>query len=460
MNLLIYILFVGVFLTQWLVGSLDLGPKILAWSPEIVSAFAVIVVALRVGTDRSIVVPQKYIVLFSIMIVLVLVGIVANTVQSGAVFAGLRKYFRYAPIFLLPIVYSFADAQIKNQLRFFLILALLQVPVAIYQRMTIFQTANTGDVITGTVGGSGILSVFLVCAIAMLTAFLVKRRIGLKFYVPTVAILFIPTAINETVATLLLLPLAFVLPVLLAPRERSRLRMLIPVAGIGVLILAVFVSVYNAEFRRFGGQDGGLETALIEGRIFKSLYRGATAESRVGEEGKSMHDISRLDSIAMPFLIISDPVKLIIGNGIGNVSASFTRHFEGDYSEEAYLYGADYTTLANLLWEIGIIGVALSFLVVLLVFNDARALAVRQDMSGVVALGWAAIVPVLAAAMFYLDLVDKTVLGYMMWYLSGYVVGKRYQQYEQTSREMPAIAARDWTKSRSSLYTPKPANIR
>lgn len=455
MNAIIYILVAAVMLTEWMVTSLGIGPRFLSWTPEIISASILLIVALRIAADRSVIIPRKYIVLFSVMFVLIAMGIVTNTVQSGAVFAGLRTYFRYAPVFLLPMVYYFSDEQIKRQLKFLLVLALLQLPIAIYQRLTIFKTANSGDVITGSVGGSGILSIFLICVMAMMTAFLVKGKIRLSLYTPIIILLFIPTTINETTVTLFLMPLAFVLPVLLTPTSRSRFRQLIPVAAVGALAMVVFVTIYNAEFgERWGGEDGGLGTAIADGRIWSFLYKGATTQSRP-EEGKDpMSAVGRLDAVVMPFIVVSDPVRWMLGNGIGNVALSFNELLQGDYYEEALLYGVDFTAAGKLLWEIGIVGLLLSFLFFWFVFKDARTVSARNDIPGVVALGWAATVPILVVAMFYTNLVDKTVLGYLMWYLSGYVVGKRYQQYHQADNPMGITGTSSQPKMSGDIFTP------
>jgi hypothetical protein len=433
MNALIYLLVTVVMLSEWIVTSLGIGPRFLSWSPEFVSAFILVVVALRIAADPSVIIPRKYIILFSIMFVLIAVGIVANTVQSGAVFAGLRTYFRYAPVFLLPMVYYFSNEQIKRQLKFLLVLALLQFPIAIYQRLTIFKVANSGDVIGGTIGGSGILSIFLICTMAMMTAFLVKRRIGLVLYIPVITLLFIPTTLNETAVTFFLMPLAFVLPVLLTPTSRSRFRQLIPIAAISSLAIMVFVTIYNAEFGdRWGGS---LWEGITEGEIWEFLYKGDTSDIEPGRR-HLMAYVGRFDSVLMPFRIVSDPVRWMLGNGIGNVSSTFNELLAGDYSEDAERYGALFTAAAKLLWEIGIIGLGLSFLFFWFVFKDARAVSVRDDLPGTVALGWASIIPILAASMFYTNLVDKTVLGYLMWYLSGYIISMRYQRYREARNPM------------------------
>jgi hypothetical protein len=437
MNTLIYTLVGVVMLSEW-ATALGIGPRALSWAPEIISGFIVVVVALRIAADRSVIIPRKYIILFSIMFVLIAMGIATNTVQSGAVFAGLRTYFRYAPVFLLPMVYYFSDEQIRRQLKFVLALALVQLPIAIYQKL--YAANPSGDLVTGTVGGSGPLSIFLICTMAMMTAFLVKGKIRLMFYAPVIVLLFIPTTINETTVTFFLMPLAFVLPVLLTPTSHSRFRQLVPVAAVGALVMVVFVTVYNAQYGdRWHGESGnetGLGYMLSSGEWLSSAYRGANADTTV-EEGKDRRSaVGRLDAVILPFKVVSDPVRWMLGNGIGNVSISFNELLQGDYSSEAELYGADFTAVGKLLWEIGVIGLILSFLFFWFVFKDARAVSARDDIPGVIALGWAATIPILAAAMFYTNLVDKTVLGYLMWYLSGYIISKRCQQYYQANNRM------------------------
>lgn len=65
------------------------------------------------------------------MLVLITMAVATNRVQSGAVFAGLRTYYRYVPAFLLPIVYRSSDQQIRGQLTFIPSLTLLQLPMAL-----------------------------------------------------------------------------------------------------------------------------------------------------------------------------------------------------------------------------------------------------------------------------------------------------------------------------------------
>lgn len=432
-NVLVYALFALVLTMEWLVNVLELLPRVVALSPEIISAFAMVIVALRLGRDREIIIPPKYILWFGMMVLVIVAGIAVSTVQPGAAFAGLRTYFRYAPIFLLPIVYHFSDDQIKKQLKFLLFFALLQFPVTAHQKIT--APNASGDHMVGTIGVSSLLSIFLICAIAMLTALLVKKTIRLKHYIPLTMLLFLPTTLNETTGTLFLLPLAFVLPVILAPGQRNKLRLLIPIGAFGALVIGIFVVTYNTEYGdRWGGNVGA---SIFEGGAIEFLYRGATSDTTTRDAEGSMAAIGRLDSVVMPFRLDSDPVTLTVGNGIGNVSKSFHELLDGDMAEQAVLYGVDFTAATKLLWELGVIGLALSFLFYWFIFSDARTLAARQDFSGAIALGWASVIPILAASMFYRNITDSTVIGYTMWYMSGYIVGKRCELLRRQMMNAP-----------------------
>lgn len=77
--------------------------------------------------------------------------------------------------------------------------------------------------IGGTLGAhtSGVLSVYLCCAIALTVAFYVKGRIRLRLLLPMLAILATPTMLNETKVTLLLLPAALLGPVILGGKRAA-----------------------------------------------------------------------------------------------------------------------------------------------------------------------------------------------------------------------------------------------
>ena len=83
-----------------------------------------------------------------------------------------RTFILGLPFFFLPAVYKFSDRDIAKQFKFLLICTIIQLPVAVYQRFIESKGLLSGDAVRGTLNNSSTLSVFLVCAIALLLAFL------------------------------------------------------------------------------------------------------------------------------------------------------------------------------------------------------------------------------------------------------------------------------------------------
>jgi len=103
MKLLIYILFIFIFIfifiVDFVVNSIGIIPRVFSWIPEVLSGIAVLVVCVHIAKNRIIFIPTRYVIFFSFLFAFLVVGIVANQAQPGAVFAGIRKYFRYTPFF-------------------------------------------------------------------------------------------------------------------------------------------------------------------------------------------------------------------------------------------------------------------------------------------------------------------------------------------------------------------------
>jgi len=81
-------------------------------------------------------------------------------------------------------------------------------------------------------------------------------------------------------------------------------------------------------------------------------------------------------------------------------------------------YGADFTTVSFFLWEIGIIGILFSYLLLVMIFLDAFKLRHNQDTSGVIALGWLGVIAVYALSKLYTNLLGQNVIGFLLCYLA------------------------------------------
>ena len=134
-------------------------------------------------------------------------SIFANDVDGGPVFAAIRTYMRSLPWFLLAAAVPISEKDLSAQLNWLLGIALLQIPIAIQQRIRtgsdyVGFVAITGDWTTGTMQDSGVLTIFLLAVICVLVAAFVRKRLNGWLFLLLFVICLIPNAINETKVTL------------------------------------------------------------------------------------------------------------------------------------------------------------------------------------------------------------------------------------------------------------------
>jgi len=423
MTTLVYSLFISIFFLDYLVFKIGVALRIITWVPEVFSILITIIVVMRAVVYKTVALNKKYVLYFSAFVIHIIIGIIVNQVPAGAIVAGLRTYFRFVPLFLLPAVYDFSDQQIKKQLKFLLLLAVLQCPLAIFQRFVQFRDLVTGDVISGTLTGAPILSIYMISAIAVLLGFFLNEEIKPKFFLMILAVLFIPTAINETKATMILLPIALIIPVLFAPKHKSKLKM---VVTIGTLI-AMLLLYFNFIYSQFYAKRSNVFEFYTSDQVKTYLYTGVEADKvRDVRDGGHPEAVGRIDAIIYAITKNSDNFfRLVWGVGIGNASVSFSKFLAGDYSEEYTRLGGKQNALSHMLWEIGIIGVILAFFLFYLIFFDAKVVRNTAGTSGALALGWIGVLAVLVMCIPYQNIITQNVISYLFCYISGFIAAKR-----------------------------------
>jgi hypothetical protein len=440
-NNILYILFLALFSLDYLANELQLiSPKV-AWAPELISGIVLALVLFRATATRSVALQRKYGVVFALFCLCVLGGIIVNFVEAAPIFAGLRTYFKYAPFFLLPAVYDYSDKELTAQLKFLLALALIQCPIAVYQRFIEFAGIGSGDSISGTLLISSALSIFLISAISVLFAFYLRRRINIVSFLLIVIFLFIPTTINETKGTLVLLPLALVLTVLFFPTKSIHLRrQLLTVCALGLVFVGSFMIVYDHLYTKVGGVSGE-EIGIIDRFAIDALKSYLAGDVQVEKDvlnpiadklglGPDMPEqrIRRLDSMRIVFEVLQEePVKFIVGLGIGNVAESAIGGFSGAYVHYRAL-GSQINTVSHMLWEVGLLGFLLLLIFFLLIFKDALQVRNRDDLAGTLASGWLGVVAIMIVSLAYKNLWNFQTILYIFWYLSGYLAANRYRE--------------------------------
>ena len=146
---------------------------------------------------------------------------------------------------------------------------------------------KTGDYITGTVGGSGLLSIIMLCAIAMITAFYAKGRMPLWAFAVLTLVCLAPASINETTVTIVLLPFAIAIPFLFVGNWREFVRKLIPIGTVGVVLFSAYIAVYSSNYTRWGGD---VMSVFTSDAALSYIYRGADEKSRA-DGGREMSEI-------------------------------------------------------------------------------------------------------------------------------------------------------------------------
>jgi len=424
-NLLIYILFASIFLFDWLFEVYGIGLRVFTWIPEMVSAVTAFYILVIAATSEKINIPIKYVALLLIYFLHICMGLFINEVPLGTVLAGIRTYFKFIPLFILPAFFKFEDASMKKILLFILALACIQLPVVVWQRFFAFKEVLSGDPMGGTLGFScsGLLSIALICVISFLIAFYLRGKISLHFFLISACITFLPTTFNETKVTFVLLPLAFIFPLIFIKKQRKTI--------MKAVFLIVLLSVIGFTLKNIYDH-------------FQMKRWGYGISGFVKDPGRiDTYMATRIDPILYALDKAFRGPQMFFGHGVGNVSISFTKAMTGKYSREAEMYGVGDVSITKLFWEIGILGTLIFFLLVLMVFWDTIKLCRRSDFIGAFSLGMLTFIAIYALSFFYTKTIDMNLPGFLFFFLAGYIAF--YHKWEQSKE--------------SSLSEPNPASL-
>ena len=413
---IVYLLFLSVFFLDFFHFNFGIIPRSATWLPEILAIFTCLVVALRFACKEKPAIHPKYVTLILLYSTIILIGIILNNTPEGSIIIGIRVYFKHLPFFLLPAVYDFSEEQFKKQLQFILPLLILQCPLTVYQRLFQYGWQRTGDLITGTLMGSGILSITMLCSIAVIFALYLKKQIGLRFFLLTACCLFLPTTLNETKVTLILLPFALVLPAFLFQGEGgSKIKSLLLMALFGILFISAFIPIYEHFLKPRTGYSMVDFFQTKEG-VVNYFYKGV-------EGGEGVY-VRRGDAIVIACKELSkDSITFAFGLGMGNVTDSYFSSLSGKHTEKLH-YAAGRLTVTHLFWELGLLGVIVYVTFFFFLFRDALLLRKSDDIFGSFALGWCAVIVIIGLCLGYTNILHMNVINLMFWYFSGLVAAK------------------------------------
>ena len=432
---------VGLFVCEYLKTHVGGVARYAGYLPDVLSVALLVVVGMRAVAGRYVAARPIYAVLFLVFAASVSVSLVLNGVESAPALSGMRTYFKYLPVFLIPAVIKITPDMLETQLKVLLGVLLVQFPMVIYQRFLVYGSVSSGDGVTGTVAISSELSILMLSGIALLTGAFWAGRVGRGTYWLLLIVLFLPTTLNETKGTLVLLPIALAIPMILSSGAGvSGLRRVFLASAFVAALVGLFVPIYNTMYPGSGGVVKFLFTPdkvvhyLSDHRMDPAVIADRVLEGRPINPAwlDSKYKAQRLDSISTPLKsLVNHPYRLAFGLGIGNVSGAT---IPGRYSDLGEV-GAGQTALGQLLWETGVIGVVLVVGFMAAVFVDAKKLATAPGLVGGVAAGWAGVVLLFVVALPYKNVMVFDVLGYLFWYFSGVVVAARVRRQAASGLE-------------------------
>ncbi len=442
---LLILIFIVVATTFEFLKAIGVLPRFAPFMYEMLSMVAMVyVLAVGIRTRFQYVRPAYWFV-FGMVIVTMACGAVLNSLDAGPLFAGIRNYFSAIPLFFLAAMYSFTDDQLRTQFKLVLLVCAVQVPVALYQRFTTLGKGElTGDLTSGTLGSSGILSLFLIAMVPVITTALLKKRLGLFPFLLLFLIMVIPTTVNETKVSIVLVPLALLLTFLTLSKRGTRLKNTVLVVVLVIGFGAIFVPIYNhfMSFREYPTPIAGyFEKDRFEGYMSKDLQVGVVNK-----------DPGRIDQIKVPVVeLAKEPVFLIFGRGMGNASHSaLGEQFTGKYYRlfKPFLQNA----FSRIVMELGMLGVALVFMLYWMIFSDSRIVARKgTGLKGVLGSAWLVVMVIIVIATFYSDIVTVQSISGLFWFYSGVIAAERMRIMSAENAALARATAREVSAGNSRL---------
>lgn len=323
--------------------------------------------------------------------------------------AGYKRYFQMFGLMFALALLAFKPEDYKGWLKLVLIIALMQLPFALYEYFFLaglrggrgVGVAEATDVVAGTLGANlegGSANAQMAAFLIMAMAFLVARwREGLisrsrAFWLCLVCML--PLGLGETKIVILLLPLVWI--TLIRDDLKTRFfRFFIQLVGL-LAVTSILGTIYL-----------GLNDSDFSATITQML------SYNIGEQGYGTNILNR--STVLEFWwnnqSLSDPVGLLLGHGLGSAYFSPANPVPGHIALQYLGYGIDMTSASSLLWDTGLLGLLLFVSIFSFAWRAAGKLrkAARAAETRADALALQACLGILSLFVFY----DSTLVNYL-----------------------------------------------
>jgi hypothetical protein len=427
--LAISVLATVVFLADWLSEVVQVVPRQITWLPDVILIALGLKVLFYAAKERrfyrtAIDAPLMFLLAFGVISAFI------NGASFEVVVLGMRNFFLYVILFYVISQLRFEEQFIKRAVKVLLVVAFLQVPIAIAQRLVNIDFAS-GDVVVGTIGAnaSGTLSLFLLMTVSIIVAGYLNKLVSGRFLAGSLLFLFIPMVINETKVTFLIFPiLVFFLIGHSLYAASSRKRSLAPIL-LSVIIFSFAAVGYNLLFAEFYDKSQGI---FSESQI-SNITRPYTKQG----------SLNRLTIVQFAYIELNrPPLNPFIGVGPGNASNSFFTAGIGEYFDKYKNLDISGTFVARLLWEFGYIGlIVYIYMIIKLVMMAERIHKRSRDpFKKAIALAFEGTVLIMAIGVVYSGTFILGALPLVFWFLAGSLQRWDIQEKNSTSLEESAAS--------------------
>lgn len=350
--------------------------------------------------------------------VYVLINSFAQWHSTGEFFSGLKRYFQMWGLLFALCWLSFDKQHIRRWRLFMLLVALVQLPFALYELVDLVPLRETFgipglvpiDVVAGTFGSylyaggaNAEMATFLIIVLTFLLAQKQEKKLSLAWLILLAPLVMAPLFLGETKVVVILLPLMFLVI------YRRELIARPHYALIALTMGTAFTFAAGYTYLSLSKQSMDQQVANMfsyEGYGTLKLNRYTVLTFWAEQQGTH------------------DPVSFVLGNGIGSsVSASLA---PGHVAKRFPNYGIGLTAASTLLWETGVFGFGLFLALHVMAWRAAGRLrqrvtepSVRADLSAI-----QAAIALFAAYLFYrssvldilgFQIVFVSMLGYLAW---------------------------------------------
>lgn len=335
---------------------------------------------------------------------------------------GFKRYFQGFGLLFALCWLVIDDIDIRRWRNFFVIVALVQLPFALYELIKLvplregLRASIPGlvpiDVVAGTFGASlytgganAEMATFLIIILAFMLASWREKVLSTGRLLLLIPLVLVPLFLGETKVVVILFPMMF----LVLYRRELLLRPLYALMGLALgtlLTVAAGMTYLN------------ITNTTLDKQIADTL------KYNVYEKGYGGYKLNRTSVLSFwaERQGAHDPISLVLGNGIGSSHNATGGHVTLRYPT----YGIGLTAASTLLWDLGIMGFALFVTILVLAWRTAGRL--RREAADAMARADAAAIqaalPMFGFYLFYrlslletlsFQIVFAALLGYLAW---------------------------------------------